>query len=1282
MHSKKEESKRQAVSRPHNMPLVLTTKTSPPSSCAPSLDDGIVEQQLHELLKCLIGWLVSEKTILLKSIYTHNLDQELMLIDIELFLSDELKLRGFNAFEKWILSDASRRYENPASFGSGMDDKPAKLLCVLKRLSCGTELSTQIRLFHCCLLAQAQVLPVAQPAADAGRLPALPANWIQREVQGRPCYINMVTNFTTFDRPAEPSSSILPAGWLQTIDPASGLPFYTNSVTGDKTWTRPVETGKSDWNHPFPAAAAAVPAPAAKPAQGKPPAPKKLFFFPNALPAPWIENFDPASGRPYYTNKETGQSDWNHPFPADLMKDVSDMHGEWYAARCNLFEDGRVFVHFIGFPIECDIIVPADAASSRVRSHVAGTPMGPLHEFGSSFNTSSILAADCPSLLSAVNQSLDVEKELHDAAAMGAALLRQCVAAVISETDDFNTASARFERLITHDIVRVMDTLASIAQDAAEIKSSRLESLQQIAATRKPFCEARANHVPPTEVVLRDEREVCSQKKCAAVERVAELKLMLQLAEQQLQKDIEAEELLTARFSSLQDISSKNSKLVFQEEDVNSTHVKAVIDEHFSGLITRVKFHENECRALQLEIEAAQKTVQTQRESWQCAVCAKRDTEIDCRDVRLLFEHVHVAAAPDLLAAHRVDGKVLTTLSVEVLCKKLGIKSFKEHLLVQHIKSCIANMSLESCVFKVPDDSPLSWSPQQVETWLVQQSLGFVVGAFKAEDLNGMAVLQLDDKLLDHFDVCASSLKHSQEVCTALQRLRASSVTRPKSLAAAGLGSIFLISPSDVISVAHVKPFQGSSGSVQQVKFQGMDAAKKQPHLTRTLNDRDRGKFMKELEIAHKARHPFVVSMLGACVDDDNMFLLMEWMDGGSLFDALGNQVKRPLLARKRVSIAREIAGGLVYLHSSGIIHRDIKSLNVLLTGDNHAKLCDFGLATLHTLTTTATSSREGRPGGTLPWMAPELVLSGSKCSESTDVYSFGVIMWELLTCEVPFEGCNSVQIEAQLRNGFRPDLPDPIPKGFLPEYVALMQRCWHQDASQRPSSQDVHTALLAMDYTAQVNGPIELYPKDYCISPSVTLQSILQTAMPEPSHQLLLARIVAAVRDVFSQAPSFVEQSRTHGLSALEAQCVCAYTLDAQQFQATRESSPFFLYNAALRSRDAAAVGRWRDFSCVFEAALKKLPDNACRVFRGLDCSLTEVSHLYETGGRVWLNSVTSCTTDKQVTMVRTLLRVSYAFMSLSTSTMLSSICLVSSVTILAGNLRHRSRWQPRHVH
>jgi hypothetical protein len=180
-----------------------------------------------------------------------------------------------------------------------------------------------------------------------------------------------------------------------------------------------------------------------------------------------------------------------------------------------------------------------------------------------------------------------------------------------------------------------------------------------------------------------------------------------------------------------------------------------------------------------------------------------------------------------------------------------------------------------------------------------------------------------------------------------------------------------------------------------------------------------------------------------------------------------------------------------------------------------------------------------------------------------------------------------------------------------------------------------LQAALVAMDTSAHVNGPIELYPPGHVLPSSATLHSILQTAMPEPCHQPLITCIVDAVRDVFSQASNFIDHSRAHGLSKLEAHRLCVYTLDASQFEGTRESSPFFLYNAALRSRDVIQVARWSDFSLVFDAALKKLPDTECTLFRGLDCPLTEESHLYEKGKMAWFNSVTSCTTDKQRTMV-----------------------------------------------
>jgi hypothetical protein len=103
---------------------------------------------------------------------------------------------------------------------------------------------------------------------------------------------------------------------------------------------------------------------------------------------------------------------------------------------------------------------------------------------------------------------------------------------------------------------------------------------------------------------------------------------------------------------------------------------------------------------------------------------------------------------------------------------------------------------------------------------------------------------------------------------------------------------------------------------------------------------------------------------------------------------------------------------------------------------------------------------------------------------------------------------------------------------------------------------------------------------------------------MPDPLSQPLIARLVADVRDVLSQTLNFAHSCREYQLSELEAQCLCTYTLDATNYGGTKQESPYFLYNAALRSRDAVLVDRWQDFSVVFQAALNKLPDNECTVY------------------------------------------------------------------------------------
>jgi hypothetical protein len=195
------------------------------------------------------------------------------------------------------------------------------------------------------------------------------------------------------------------------------------------------------------------------------------------------------------------------------------------------------------------------------------------------------------------------------------------------------------------------------------------------------------------------------------------------------------------------------------------------------------------------------------------------------------------------------------------------------------------------------------------------------------------------------------------------------------------------------------------------------------------------------------------------------------------------------------------------------------------------------------------------------------------------------------------------------------------------------MKRCLHQDPSQRPTSRNVLDALLAIDASALTNGPLQLHPMGHHVPATSTLLSVLSAAIPDPAAQSLLHSIVQRV-ELLARGAQFTSEMTSHSLTLLEAHCICAYTCDAREFGSTREESPFFKYNKALRDGDLEVVAQWSDFSFVFCSGLSKLPALKCTVYRGLDCPLTEVSHLYSEGGIVWHNSVTSTTTDKDATL------------------------------------------------
>jgi serine/threonine protein kinase len=148
------------------------------------------------------------------------------------------------------------------------------------------------------------------------------------------------------------------------------------------------------------------------------------------------------------------------------------------------------------------------------------------------------------------------------------------------------------------------------------------------------------------------------------------------------------------------------------------------------------------------------------------------------------------------------------------------------------------------------------------------------------------------------------------------------------------------------------------------------------------------------------------------------------------------------------------------YLHtrSPQVVHRDLKSLNVLLDHNHCVKLCDFGMARLREHTYIATQHISGSPS----WMAPE-VLRGDDFDDKSDVYAFGVIMWELMMRRIPWPDKNMAQLVGLVGfAGHRLEIPSPLPEGCPKGFVPLMQQCWAA-APERPPFKVIRVQLEAI---------------------------------------------------------------------------------------------------------------------------------------------------------------------------------------------------------------------------
>lgn len=262
--------------------------------------------------------------------------------------------------------------------------------------------------------------------------------------------------------------------------------------------------------------------------------------------------------------------------------------------------------------------------------------------------------------------------------------------------------------------------------------------------------------------------------------------------------------------------------------------------------------------------------------------------------------------------------------------------------------------------------------------------------------------------------------------------------------------------------------------------------------------------FGEEVRVMCALRHPNVVMFMGASTRPPVLAIVMEHMALGSLRDVLNNELLVQIPFKLKVAIAHQTAKGMHFLHSSGISHGDLKSLNILITEKWQAKVSDFGLSSMRNGSAGGhqqTATYKGLVGsdahqqqqqqhnlGTVHWAAPERILWASGGDEAdvqaADVYSFGVVLWELLTRDRPYLGCSPAAVQvAVMRDGMRPDAHaaraalaaegvdtfdaaryDPeddisaaieseaMPRAIVASYVSLYRTCWDTEPVARPT--------------------------------------------------------------------------------------------------------------------------------------------------------------------------------------------------------------------------------------